>query len=263
MYHKYRITWSTPNPAWGGGPAGTVNGGGQFHIGATFTGVDFNLPDPIIIQNVTLFDAGSAALALHPRLPVYDAGSLDSADGAFALHFQPPAGSPLMLQQAVIYQLPRVASIDSLNGEQRPFTFDKLPIRPWSETKCAPQALRKEIRCVIAHIDDRPHVLSVHKVGEPNVYDCSQGIPWERFRKDSKGTPDVDGPICASSVRDPFPSTTVYVIATFVDPAVKHWDPTKKAYVTGPVTSKVYYQFSGVRNPARLRKQGVKPTRKG
>jgi hypothetical protein len=263
MYHKYRITWSTPNPAWGGGPAGTVNGGGQFHIGATFTGVDFNLPDPIIIQNVTLFDAGSAALALHPRLPVYDAGSLDSADGAFALHFQPPAGAPLMLQEAVIYQLPRVASIDSLNGEQRPFTFDKLPIHPWSETKCAPQALRKEIRCVIAHIDDRPHVLSVHKVGEPNVYDCSQGIPWERFRKDSKGIPDVDGPICASSVRDPFPSTTVYVIATFVDPAVKHWDPTKKAYVTGPVTSKVYYQFSGVRNPARLRKQGVKPTRKG
>jgi hypothetical protein len=254
MYHNYRIAWSTPNPAWGG-PAGTVNGGGQFHVGATFTGVDFNQPDPIIIQNVTLFDAGAAPLALHPRLPIYDAGSLDSADGAFALHFQPPAGAPLILQRAVIYQLPRVASIDSLNGHKRPFTFDKQPIRPWSATKCAPQALRKEIRCVIAHIEDRPHILSVHKVGEPNVYDCSKGIPWEQFRKDSKGIPDVDGPICAASVRDPFPSTTVYVIATFVDPAAKHWDRRKKAYVIGPVTSEVYYQFAGVRDPARLRKQ--------
>ena len=257
MYHNYRITWSTPNPAWGG-TAGTVNGGGQFHIGATFTGVDFNQPDPIIIQNVTLFDAGAAPLALHPRLPIYDAGSLDSADGAFALHFQRPAGAPLILQRALIYQLPRVASIDSLNGNKRPFTFDKQPIRPWSAAKCAPQALREQIRCVIAHIDDHPHVLSAHKVGEPNVYDCSKGIPWEQFRKDSKGIPDVDGPICAASVRDPFPSATVYVIATFVDPAAKHWDRRKKAYVTGPVTSMVYYQFAGVRDPTRLRKQYVK-----
>jgi hypothetical protein len=256
-YHKYRITWSTPNPAWGGGPAGTVNGGGQFHIGATFTGVDFNQPDPIIIQNVTLFDASSAALVLHPRLPIYDAGSLDAADGAFSLHFGPPLdGAPLMLQEAVIYQLPRVASIDSMNGSQRPFTFDRQPIEPWSETRCEPQALRERpIRCVIAHIEDRPHVLSVHKVGEPNVYDCSNGIPWERVHYDSKGNPDSDGPICAASVRDPFPSTTVYVIATFVDPAAKHWDPKQGAYVNGPVVSKVYYQFAGVRDPGRLREQ--------
>ena len=259
--NKYRITWSTPNPAWGGGPAGTVNGGGEFHIGATFTGVDFNQPDPIIIQNVILFDAGSLPLALHPRLPIYDAGTLDSADGAFALNFQPPVGTPLMLQQAVIYQLPRVASIDSMNGDQKPFAYNRMPIRPWSATKCAPQALRKGIRCVIAHSEDRPHILSVHKVGEPNVYDCSKGIPWEQFRKDSKGIPDVDGPICAASVRDPFPSTTVYVIATFLDPAVKHWDPKKKAYVRGPVTSKVYYQFAGVRDLARLRKQYVEVAR--
>lgn len=252
-YNKYRITWSSPNPAWGGGPAGAVNGGGQFHIGATFTGVDFNQPDPIIIQNVTLFDAGSAPLALHPRLPIYDAGSLDAA-GTFSLNFRAPTGIPLRLQSAVIYQLPRVASIDSMNGNQRPFTFDRILIRPWSATKCASKTLKESIRCVIANIKDRPHVLSIHRVGEPNVYDCSNGIPWERFREDSKGAPDVDGPICAASVRDPFPSTTVYAIATFIDPVAKHWDPKKKAYVIGPVQSKIYYQFAGVRNPERLRK---------
>jgi hypothetical protein len=62
--NRYRITWSTPNPAWAG-PAGAVNGGANFHIGATFTGVDFNVPDPIVIQNVTLFNAASVALALR------------------------------------------------------------------------------------------------------------------------------------------------------------------------------------------------------
>jgi hypothetical protein len=154
----------------------------------------------------------------------------------------------------MIYQLPRLASIDSLNGHEKPFTFDKERIRPWSATKCASQRLRREIRCVIAHVEDRPHVRSVHKLGEPNVYDCSKGIPREWTNKDSKGSPDSDGPICAASVRDPFPSTAVYVVATFVDPAAKHWNPRRKAYVRGPVTSKVFYQFAGVRDLARLQK---------
>ncbi len=255
--HKYKITWSTANPAWGG-PAGTVNGGAQFHVGATFTGVDFNQPDPIVIQNVTLLDAGNAPLALHPRLPIYDAGAVDAADGAFNVHFEAPPGALLQLQSARILQLPRVASIDSLNGDQRPFSFDKQPIRPWLETECKTQLVRGRIRCTIAKLDQRPHVHVVHKVGEPNVYDCSHGIPWkefERAHKDSKGIPDVDGPICAGTAHDPFPATTVYVIATFVEPKAKHWDAEKQAYVVGPLTSKVYYQFAGVRNADRLRKQ--------
>ncbi len=65
--------------------------------------------------------------------------------------------------------------------------------------------------------------------------------------RDSIGKPDGEGPICAGSQRDPFPSTTVYIVATFVDPSVKHYDPSKKGYVVGPVTSKLYYQFAGIR----------------
>jgi hypothetical protein len=68
------------------------------------------------------------------------------------------------------------------------------------------------------------------------------------IRRDSPRAPDVDGPICAGSGRDPFPATTVYLTATFVDPQAKHWDPRAKAYVTGPVTSKLFYQFAGVRS---------------
>lgn len=262
--HKYRITWSTPNPAWGG-PSGTVNGGAEFHIGATFTGVDFNAPDPIVIQNVTLFDVSSSALTLHPRLPSYDAGTPDAADGAFALHFEVAPGAPLLMQRAEILQLPRVAAIESMVGDGRPRTFDGLPIRPWAERRCAPAQLRERIRCVIANVKDRPHVLAVRKLGDLGVVDCSKGLPREILRgpmqidhKDSKGVPDIDGPICAARVRDPFPSATVYVIATFVDPTAKHWDPKEKKYVVGPVTSKLYYQFAGIRD---LRRRGREQAR--
>jgi hypothetical protein len=40
----------------------------------------------------------------------------------------------------------------------------------------------------------------------------------------------------------------VYVIAKFVDPAAKHWDPSTKKYVVGPLTSTTYYQFAGIRH---------------
>ena len=39
----------------------------------------------------------------------------------------------------------------------------------------------------------------------------------------------------------------MYVIAKFVDPAAKHWDPATKQYVVGPLTSTTYYQFAGTR----------------
>jgi hypothetical protein len=251
-YNRYRITWSTPNPAWSGA-SGLVSGGGAFHVGATFTGVDFNTPDPIIIQNLTLLDAGSSPLTLHPRLPSYDAGSSDTV----ALHFFAPPGGAMRLMSAEVFQLPRVATIDSMVGTGRPFSFDKLPIRPWSVRKCAPAVLREQITCTVASLKDPPHVRVTHRLGEPNVFDCSHGTPRPGRRNgpsDNRQINGFDGPICAGSFHDPFPSTTVYVIATFVDPAAKHWVPAKKAYVVGPVPSKVFYQFAGTRE-MRQRKE--------
>jgi hypothetical protein len=261
-YNQFTITWSSPNPAWSGPSPGVVGGGVQFHIGATFMGVNFNAPDPIIIQNVTLFDASSNPLALHPRLAGYDAGTEDSASDSMQLHFFPAAGAPgLRLESATIYQLPRVASIDSMVGDGRPRTYDKLPIVPWSETKCAPAALRDGATCTIAKLSQAPHVKQTFLVGQPGVYDCSQGVPivprknpnptfGSNVVSDSARPLDYEGPICAGSQTDPFPSATVYVIAKFVDPAAKHWDPATSQYVVGPVTSTVYYQFAGTRQGA-------------
>ena len=253
-YNRFRITWASGNPAWAGGSPGVLPGGAPFHIGATFTGVDFNAPDPIIIRNVTLFDASSAALTLHPRLPMYDAGAVDAADGTFALNFFGDAASTLVLQDAVVFNLPRPAAIESMIGNGRPFAFDKTPIRPWAARKCKPESPREGTRCVIGNISDQPNVSVTHKLGEKNVYDCSNGVPKVRRAQDTEAKDDYEGPICAGTVRDPFPSTTVYVIATFVDPNVEHYDQKTGKYITGPVTSKVFFQFAGIRDLRRYAK---------
>lgn len=256
-YNKFTITWSAPNSAWNNPSPGVVGGGAAFHIGATFTGVNFNTPDPIIIQDVTLFDASSNPLALHPRLAGYDAGTVDSASDSLQLHFFPIAAAPnLRLESADIYQLPRVAAIDSMVGGGRPMTYDKQPITPWSVSHCKGASLREGAACTIAQLSQAPHVKETFLVGQPGVYDCSQGVPTVPRRspssvvagpRDSSRPLDYEGPICAGSQTDPFPSATIYVIATLVDPAAKHWDPSSKQYVVGPVKSTIYYQFAGSR----------------
>jgi hypothetical protein len=252
-FNKWRITWSQKNPGFAGTP-GVVSPAGQFHVGVTFTGVDFNQPDPIVIQNITLFDINGKALPLHPRLPMYDAGTVDAADGSFAMHFYPQLiDSTLQLQSAVIYQLPRVASIESMVGAGQPFTFDGLPISSWTATRCVPTPEGNVVRCALGNLGDPPHVSVVRNLGDPDVIDCSQGRPAGVRRQDSPNAPDYEGAVCAGTTeRDPFPSTTVYAIATFVDPAAEHWDPKARKIVVGPVTSKVFYQFAGVRDLERL-----------
>ena len=246
QYQKYTIKWTMPNQAFA--TPGVVPGGKRFHVGATFTGVDFNQPDPIIIQNVTLFDAVPNPLTLHPRLPAYDAGTIDVNDGSFRIAFNPGAG--LIMSNVIIAQLPRVASIASMVGPGRPRTFDGRPIRPWSVQRCEPRVVRGETSCTIAKLGTRHHIVIAHRVGEPNVVDCTRGVPRTAGGGLDGSRPDSEGPICAGVSTDPFPSTTVYVIATVVDIKARHWDPDRHRYVVGPVTSKLYYQFAGLRSRA-------------
>jgi hypothetical protein len=43
-----------------------------------------------------------------------------------------------------------------------------------------------------------------------------------------------------------FPSTSVYVTATIVDPNARYFDRETGGYVNGPLESKVFYQFVGI-----------------
>lgn len=112
-YNRYRITWSTGH-SWGGGPSGEVPAGGGFHVGATFSGVDFNQPDPIIITKSELLDGSGTPLPLKPRLPSYDSGTIDLDDGAFVMAFTNLGSRPMRIRNVIVRELPRVMSIDSM-----------------------------------------------------------------------------------------------------------------------------------------------------
>jgi len=43
-----------------------------------------------------------------------------------------------------------------------------------------------------------------------------------------------------------FPSTSIYVTATIIDPNARYFNRTTGAYVNGPLESKVFYQFVGM-----------------
>jgi hypothetical protein len=59
-YNRYQIEWSS-GQTWLNGPAGQVPGRVRFHVGATFSAVDFSAPDAIIITDVVLLDSSNTA----------------------------------------------------------------------------------------------------------------------------------------------------------------------------------------------------------
>jgi hypothetical protein len=48
----------------------------------------------------------------------------------------------------------------------------------------------------------------------------------------------------------------IYVTATVVDPAAKHSDPVGKTFITGPLESRLFYQFAG-RHPDPMPSVGI------
>lgn len=248
-YNKYQITWAT-GQNWSGGTAGQVGGGVEFHVGASFNGVDYNTPDPIIITNVDLIDASSGVLALHPRIVGFDAGTLDAADGTFAVNAINLRGAVLQLEQVTVQTLPRFASIDAMVGNvERVFDAFKQPIRPWKTKKITlPQTAVKEggqIPIPLATLKEGRNI--VQQIGER---ECARGdIKGEE--RDTRG--------CRQGYSlDMFPATSTLIIATVVDPAARHWDPARKAYVVGPMRSRVFYQVAG-RHPD-LNRNGIDDT---
>jgi hypothetical protein len=126
-----------------------------------------------------------------------------------------------------------------------------LEIQPWTSTKCGGGQLSKGGACVLATLDQKPHIEVNYKIGQKNVFECRQGVPiGTPVKADPAVQSNTDNqmPICAGAQRDPFPSAVVHVVATFVDPMAQHYDPAKGSYVVGPVMSKVYYQFAGIRH---------------
>jgi hypothetical protein len=232
-YNHYRITWATPNLAWTG-PAGTVNGGAGFHVGAEFTGLSFDNPDPVIITNVTLFDVSSSPLTLHPRLAAFDSGALDASDGSFRLSmFVTDGGLPLIVKDVKVSQLPVVLSIESMVAGAPMHTWDGFPVVPWSTITCPDAQVADSSSCVIAHLKDGRHIVEdSRKQGTGGIRD--------------NNTLTSDAPFRIGGINvDLFPATTIFITATVIDPVATYWDAVQSQFVNGPLATKVFYQFAG------------------
>lgn len=235
-YNRYQVTWST-GQAWGGGAAGQVVGGATFHVGTGFVGVNYNTPDPIIITQVDLLDSGGTVLALHPRLIDFDSGALDAGDGSFAINAINFQAAPLILSDLRVSMFARQLSINAMvPGDARATDIFGQPMRPWRDTRVpvrtAAVSARADVRIPIASLrDERQYVQRVDQAS------CA--------RYDRSAGPDTRGCRTGMTV-SLFPSTAVVVSATVTDPNARHWDPRRRAYVTGPVTTRIFYQIVGI-----------------
>ncbi|MEP6920720.1 MAG: hypothetical protein ABI967_06315 [bacterium] len=234
-FNRYTIEWSASNPA--SATPGQVAGGGPFHVGATFSGVNFSDPDAIIVTDVQLLNGSGTALALKPRLAGFDGGVLDSADGALNLSVFNIAGDTLILQDLRVQELPRVLSLNSMVPGARLRDPFGIPFEPWREGSrqvIDKVEIRKggELKIPIARMSEKRHVFEV--VTERDCRDAQD----RRKGQDTRG--------CKPGVNvDLFPSTTLLVTATLIDPQMKHWDRRAKKYIVGPVATQIFYQIAG------------------
>lgn len=236
-YNKYTLTWSAGQP-WINGPAGQVPGGTQFHIGAGFSTVDFNAPDPIIITDVVLLDGSDNPLALHPRFASYDAGTVDQADGLLNLHFFNLAAQNIMLQNVVVQDLPRVLALNEMVVGGRMVDARGIPFRPFGEggvrrvlTKPAYLKRGDTLKVPVAPLRMRRYIDEVVDEKACNAQDRLRGRDTTKCRSGRNVSL--------------FPGTTMYVTAQVVDPQAKQWDRRSKRYIVGPLTSTLFYQVAG------------------
>ncbi|HXO19015.1 MAG TPA: hypothetical protein VOA87_03725 [Thermoanaerobaculia bacterium] len=256
-FNKFLVTWSTAK-AWANGTPGNVGPGVTFHVGTTFSGVDLSLPNPIILTQIALQDGTGTALELQPRMIGYDAGLLDGSDGNFNFRFfNPDPARPLILANLAVQELPRVASIDSMVPGAALKSWQGLPIVPWQSARevlpgnAAGAAgdrrgqvtIRDVFQVALAKLSQARHIFI-----DVKPEDCKQ----QAGKKDG----NIDDTLCTPGITvDLFPATTMYVTATVIDPAAKHWDPVQGKFIVGPIESRLFYQVAG-RHPD-LNKNGI------
>lgn len=242
-YYPYTLRWSTANPGSCVGAPGQAPGGVLFHIGATFTSVNFSLstPNPIVIKDVILRNSGGTALALNPRLHAFDAGTLDTAGGNFNLGVFNLAQAPLRMENLQVRELPRPIALEQMVRNGRIADFTGLPFEPWPETTrtLVDQATLRPgeaLKLPIAKLDRKRHVYEVI-----TAEDCLKALS-------DRLSGEFDTVDCRPGTNiDLFPSTTMYLIGDSVDPEATYWDPARRQYVRGPLASRTYYQVTGRR----------------
>ena len=197
VYNRFQVTFSS-GQAWANGPSGIVPGGARFHVGAAFSGVDFTQPDPVIVAKVALLDGSGQPLTLQPRMAGYDSGAFDATTGDFRLSlFNVDAPErPLEIKSLVVFQLPRIASIDAMVRGAQLTSWQGIPIYAWTASRT--NLCRDQEKERTAALTDAPRSLPISNLGLgrhiAQQFDgkCPEQAPPPRPPRDSTLFPDVN-----------------------------------------------------------------------
>lgn len=224
--------------SWKGATPGVVEAGEDFHTGATFAGNDTE----VIVFDVQLFNGGTL-LPLAPRLPGYNAGSFDLGSGDFSLDFfnTDPAAGELVLSEVVVFRSPRMLDISAMMRDARPVDVRGVPVEFHSRKSFEQVGLRENARLTLANLTDKRTVDILY-----GPEDCPEP---RAGRSTGEATGDAESSemkYChKGNALSLFPSTYTYLIAKVVEPNARYWSREKKAFVTGPLQSILYYQLAG------------------
>lgn len=234
-YNEFKLTFST-DKSWIGGADGVVPGGAEFHVGAGFAESDL-----VIVYDAKLKNSGGTDLDLHPRMADFDIGTADLASGDFTMMmFNPnPQAGDLIIRDMKIQYLPRLADINAMLDDVPLVDVRGFPINP--NGSCNPRnsfELNKNKKFRLAKFNDERSVDIIYDSSncKPSIVNSKPGD-----MENGEVSYCLDG-----NALSLFPSTTVYVTATVVDPKAKYFDPQIGDFVVGPLETKIFYQFTGI-----------------
>ncbi|MCK5260916.1 MAG: hypothetical protein KAJ44_01915 [Thermoplasmatales archaeon] len=237
-YNVFQLKFST-GKSWSGGANGVAPPAVRFHVGASFAE-----PEAVIVTETKLLDSAGSELPLSPRLFGYDVGAADLATGDFAVTFfnTDPGDRALILSDLVIRHVPRMIDINSMVGNLTPVGLKNSTINEVTSFRVEKEMeIRDQLSIRIASLTDKRNVDITYVSPE----ECEKSV------KLSEGSFDIavgELEYCPNgNALSLFPSTYIYVTATVVDPNAYYWDPSQGDFVTGPLESKIFYQFAGIK----------------
>lgn len=231
-YDRYVITFTDPQN-WNNGDAGQIPAGEEFHVGVGLT-------KNYIVNDVTLLSGGTA-MQLHPRVVGYTPdGSFNPETGDFhlTLSVSDPENGPMIVSDVRIRHLPRTLAINEMVSTGAMIGVDGRSLIPWKDREGANVEVAGAAELVVANLAET-RALDYFREADP---ECGS-LPKPQPIPDH---PIFDLPYCDEGpVLGLFPSARVYVEATVTDPDARYFDKETGAMVTGPISNRIFIQFSG------------------
>ena len=231
-YDRYEITFTDPQN-WNNGGTGEIPAGTEFHVGVGLT-------TNYIVRDVTLLSGGSA-MVLHPRVVGYTPdGSFNPETGDYhlSLSVPDPENGPLLVSDVRVRHLPRTLAINEMVASGAMIGVDGRSIVPWQERDGSNVEIGNSAELPVANLAE-PRAVDFFREADPECGSLPKPppIPDHSF---------LDVPYCEEGpVLGLFPSARVYVEATITDPNARYFDRTTGTMVTGPLSHRIFIQFTG------------------